>query len=61
MNPQLQDYAERVRLLHNRIRCRLPRAEQDELLELAIGLCMLALVDRRTETCASSSPEPGVS
>ena len=40
---QLPELAERLRLLHNRVRRHLPTADQDELLELTIGLGMAAL------------------
>lgn len=40
---RLPEYAERCRLLHNRIRRLLPKGEQDELLELSIALGMASL------------------
>lgn len=38
---RLADYAERLRRLHNTVRPLLPAAQQDELLELAIGVGLL--------------------
>lgn len=53
-----QDLAERLRLLHNKIRPQLARKHQDELLELYIGIGMIALDQKREATrCASSSAD----
>lgn len=40
---RLPEWAEKCRLLHNRVRRLLPEADQDELLELSIALGMAAL------------------
>lgn len=42
---RLADYAERLRRLHNTVRPLLPAVQQDELLELAVGVGLLAAVE----------------
>jgi len=46
----LTEYAQRLRRLHNQVRPLLPAAEQDELLELAIGVGILALPEDSRDT-----------
>lgn len=62
-DPRIPDLAERLRKLHNLIRPQLAKAQQDELLELAIGLGLVALDHKRTEEmqCESSSQATEVS
>lgn len=49
---RLADYAKRLRRLHNAVRPLLPEAQQDELLELAIGVQLLApAMTRDTGSC----------
>lgn len=62
-DPRIPELAERLRKLHNSIRPQLAKAQQDELLELAIGLGLVALDQKRIEEarCESSSQATEVS
>jgi hypothetical protein len=54
---KLADYGERLRTLHNRVRPLLPEAQQDELLELAVGVALLALNDGPSDVCQCGHPQ----
>jgi len=55
-NLRLADYAERLRRLHCTVRPLLPAAQQDELLELAIGVGLLLPTAPDAPPCRCGHP-----